>query len=73
MFNFGQNFNTMIYLIDFGTCYKIGQTFDLKNRLVSFRNSREEAKCIDLIIEPNKVVNQKERELEIEAEIHNRC
>lgn len=63
----------MIYLVDFGTCYKIGQTFDLKNRLRTFKNSREYVKCINLIIDPEKPINQKERELEIETELHNRC
>lgn len=49
----------MIYIVDFNTCYKIGQTSDLRKRIRAFRNAREKADCIDLIISSENPVDQK--------------
>jgi len=42
----------MVYLIDLGTCYKIGVTNNLKKRVESFKNSREIVVPIDIIVYP---------------------
>lgn len=63
----------MIYLIDFGTCYKIGRTLDLKKRINQFRTSREDIKCLDLIIKPKYSLDPVSDDKEIEAELHLRC
>ena len=42
----------MIYLINFGSCYKIGITNDLKKRLSTFKTSREKVEVEDLILTP---------------------
>lgn len=48
----------MIYLIDFKTCYKIGRTNNLTQRLKTFKNSREDLELISLIAFPDKIVLQ---------------
>lgn len=42
----------MVYLIDLGTCYKIGVTTNLKKRIETFKNSREIVTPIDVIVYP---------------------
>lgn len=63
----------MIYLIDFETCYKIGRTSDLKKRMRSFKTSRENIKCLDLIIKPGISIDIISDDKKIESEIHQRC
>lgn len=63
----------MIYLIDFNTCYKIGRTLDLKKRINQFKTSREDIKCLDLIIKPKYSIDPVSDDKEIEAELHLRC
>ena len=48
----------MIYLIDFKTCYKIGRTNNLTQRLKTFKNSREDLELISLIAFPDKILLQ---------------
>lgn len=63
----------MIYLVDFGTCYKIGRTLDLKKRINQFKTSREDIKCLDLIVKPEYSIDIVSDDKEIETEIHLRC
>lgn len=63
----------MIYIVDFGTCYKIGQTSDLRKRVQAFKNSRENVECLDIIISLKNPLDQKSVDLEIENELHKRC
>lgn len=63
----------MVYLIDFETCYKIGKTLNLKQRMKTFKNSRETVKLINLICLPEFIIIQDEKDSEIEAELHKRC
>lgn len=63
----------MIYLIDFETCYKIGRTNNLKKRLKTFETSRENVKCLDLIISHNNIFNPIEEDEKLEKELHIRC
>ena len=63
----------MIYLIDFNTCYKIGRTLDLKKRVNQFKTSREDIKCLDLIIKPKYSIDPVSDDKEIEMELHLRC
>lgn len=62
----------MVYLIDFGTCYKIGITTDLKRRLKEFRNSREKVRCLNVIVNSN-ILNPTELDLQIETILHDKC
>ena len=63
----------MIYLIEFETCYKIGRTNNLKKRLKMFETSRENVKCLDLIISHNNILNPTEEDEKLEKELHIRC
>lgn len=63
----------MVYIVDFNTCYKIGQTTDLRKRIQAFKNAREKADCVDLIISLENPVDQKSVDNRIELELHKRC
>lgn len=63
----------MVYLIDFGTCYKIGRTLDLKKRLKTFLNAREDVKCLDLINKTASLLDPTSEDIEIEKTLHRMC
>ena len=63
----------MIYLIDFESCYKIGRTFDLKNRMRQFCTARENAECLEVILYPEITLDLKSKDEEMEKELHVRC
>lgn len=62
----------MVYLIDLQTCYKIGSCSDINKRIKSFKNSREDVKVIDLIVNPKKTLDSKE-DIRIERDIQELC
>ena len=62
----------MIYLIDFKTCYKIGRTNNLTQRLKTFKNSREDLELISLIAFPDKIVLQEVYDQNGETYLHNK-
>ena len=62
----------MIYLIDFKTCYKIGRTNNLTQRLKTFKNSREDLEFISLIAFPDKIVLQEIYDQNGETYLHNK-
>lgn len=63
----------MVYLIDLGTCYKIGITNNLKKRVESFKNSREIVIPIDIIVYPHNTINIEKIDKDIENELHILC
>ena len=63
----------MVYLIDLGTCYKIGMTFNLKNRVKQFKTSRETVIPIDVIIYPYPVLDLEEIDNKMESDLHRMC
>ena len=67
------NFFNMVYLIDLGTCYKIGITNNIKSRINTFRNSREIVIPIDVIVYPKNTIDIDEIDRKIEIEIHDLC
>lgn len=63
----------MVYLIDLGTCYKIGITNNLKKRVESFKNSRELVNPIDIIVYPQNTIEIETVDKNIESELHSLC
>lgn len=63
----------MIYLIDLGTCYKIGITNNIKSRIKALRTSREKVIPIDVIVYPENTIGIDEIDKKIETEIHDLC
>ena len=62
----------MIYLINFGSCYKIGITNDLKKRLSTFKTSREKVEVEDLILTPETELDNYSNN-KYEKELHELC
>lgn len=48
----------MIYLINFGTCYKIGKTNNLYKRLQTFKTAREKVELVSIIAFKDNIVVQ---------------
>lgn len=63
----------MIYLVDFGTCYKIGKTQNLRKRLQNFLVDREQVACLDVVTDLNNRLNSRDTDSKMEKELHNRC
>lgn len=63
----------MVYLIDLGTCYKIGITNNLKKRVEIFKNSREIVIPIDIIVYPYNTIDIEKIDKDIENELHILC
>ena len=63
----------MVYLIDLGTCYKIGVTNNLKKRIESFKNSREIVIPIDIIVYPQNTIDIENIDKNMESELHLLC
>lgn len=63
----------MVYLIDLGTCYKIGITNNIKSRIKTLRTSREIVIPIDVIVYPENTIGIDEIDKKIETEIHDLC
>lgn len=63
----------MIYLVDFETCYKIGKTRNLKNRLKCFLVDRENVQCLDIIMSPTDRLDVKGEDTRMEADLHELC
>lgn len=63
----------MVYLIDLGTCYKIGVTTNLKKRIETFKNSREIVTPIDVIVYPQNTIDIEKIDKNIESDIHKLC
>lgn len=63
----------MIYLIDLGTCYKIGMTNNLKNRVKQFKTSREFVNPIDVIVYPYSVLDIEDIDNKMETDLHQLC
>lgn len=63
----------MVYLIDLGTCYKIGITNNIKSRIKTLRTSREIVIPIDVIVYPENTIGIDEIDKKIEIEIHDLC
>lgn len=61
----------MVYLVDFGTCYKIGVTSNIKSRIKMFRNTREYVEIVNIIMNPTMLLGSKDKELE--ANLHRAC
>ena len=63
----------MVYLIDLGTCYKIGITNNIKSRIKTLRTSREIVIPIDAIVYPENTISIDEIDKKIETKIHDLC
>lgn len=63
----------MVYLIDLGTCYKIGITNNLKKRIEIFKNSRETVVPIDIIVYPYNTIDIEKIDKNMENELHILC